>query len=65
MHSSETPTFPYCKNGIAMHKISPWSKVPRMNRRALNGNTTRQNRQSATHKLEINLCKVLLHLLKY
>lgn len=52
MHKRETPTFPYCRKGIETHKRSPWSNVPRMKRRALNGSTTKQNKQSATHKLQ-------------
>lgn len=53
IQSNETPTLPYCKNGIILHKASPWVHVPCMKRNALNGNTIKQNKQSAMHKLKI------------
>lgn len=52
MQSNETPTLPYCKNGMSRHKTSPWVQVPWMKRNALNGRTIEQNTQSAMHKLK-------------
>lgn len=52
MHSNETPTFPYCRNGIIWHNGPSGNHVPRMKRYTLNGNTITQNKQSATHKLQ-------------
>lgn len=51
IQSNETPTLPYCKNGIKRHRNSPCVHVPWIKRNALNGKTIIQNRQSATHKL--------------
>lgn len=53
MHNSETPIFPYWMKGMMRHKRSPCVHVPWANRNTLNGNTTIQNRQSATHKLQV------------
>lgn len=52
MHSKDTPTLPYWRNGMRRHKRSPCVHVPWIKRNTLNGNTTIQNRQSATHKLK-------------
>lgn len=57
MHNNETPTLPYCMNGIKLHKISPCVQVPCMKRNALNGRTITQNKQSAIHKLQVFLFK--------
>lgn len=51
MHSNETPTLPYCMNGIRRQRNAPCVQVPSMKRNALNGNTIKQNKQSAIHKL--------------
>lgn len=53
MHNSETPMLPYWMNGMMRHRRSPCVHVPCTNRKTLNGNTTIQNRQSATHKLQV------------
>lgn len=52
MHNNETPTLPYCMNGTKRHNKSPCVHVPWIKRKALNGNTNTQNKQSATHKLK-------------
>lgn len=51
MQSRDTPTFPYCINGIIWHSGPSGSHVPWMKRYALNGRTITQNKQSAMHKL--------------
>lgn len=60
MHNSETPTLPYCINGIKRHSKSPWVHVPCMYRYALNGKTIIQNIQSAIHKLHFRIEIVLV-----
>lgn len=52
MQRSETPTFPYWMNGTNVHRNpSPCIHAPWMYRTAINGSTSMQNKQSATHKL--------------
>lgn len=73
MQSRDTPTFPYCKNGIIWHNGPSGSHVPWMKRYALNGRTITQNKQSAMHKLcdrrtktrEKQLCGSNIHLIYY
>jgi hypothetical protein len=52
MLRSETPTFPYRKNGTSMHRAPPWDQVLVQKPDMANGSTIAQNRKSATHKLE-------------
>lgn len=58
----ETPTFPYCMKGMAVQRKLPCVHLPSMNLMAMKGNTARQNRQSAAHKLKgisIKIVKIL------
>lgn len=48
---SDTPTFPYWKNGTIEHNIGFCAQLKFKNLEALNGNTAMQNNKSAAPKL--------------
>jgi len=50
--SSDTPTFPYWKNGTIEHNIGFCAQLKFKNLDALNGNTAMQNNKSAAPKLQ-------------
>lgn len=58
--SNDTPTVPYLKDGIMVHKISPWIQVPWKNWLAEKGSTRKQNSKSDKHKLKKKV-KILNH----